>query len=166
MLRQSPFIKDAIVVGFYDEETKDYEPAALIVPDLTYTGEAYGIDFTDEELEGAVGEWVTEMNEGLPQYKQITLFALRETPFPRNAAGRVMRAVLAEEMPFGPETPTVRHRRSERHEKKKFNLPGFFGNDESGDDELLDGLPPAVRKEDAFHAPVYPEYMNKDERHV
>lgn len=98
MLRQSPFIKDAIVVGFYDEETKDYEPAALIVPDLTYTGEAYGIDFTDEELEGAVGEWVTEMNEGLPQYKQITLFALRETPFPRNAAGRVMRAVLAEEM--------------------------------------------------------------------
>lgn len=98
MLRQSPFIKDAVVVGFYDEEAKDYEPAALVVPDLTYTGEAYGIDFTDEELEGAVGEWVSEMNEGLPAHKQITLFALRENDFPRNAAGRVMRAALAEEM--------------------------------------------------------------------
>jgi long-chain acyl-CoA synthetase len=78
MLRQSPFIKDAVVVGFYDEEAKDYEPAALVVPDLTYTGEAYGIDFTDEELEGAVGEWVSEMNEGLPPHKQITLFDLTD----------------------------------------------------------------------------------------
>ena len=98
LISQSPLVREVAVAGVLSGEGKDYEPAALIIPDLAYATEMFGIDHTGEELEGAVGEWLGELNQTLPPAAQITLFALRTTPFPKNAAGRVLRATLAEEL--------------------------------------------------------------------
>ena len=94
---QSPFIGDAVVVGVFNEELKDSEPAALILPDTEYITELFGEDFSDEDLESAIDEWIAEINASLPHYHQIGLYALRDKPFLRDAAGRVKRAGLAAE---------------------------------------------------------------------
>ncbi len=52
--------------------------------------------------------------------------------------------------------PQVRNRRSQRYAKKKFRLSGILREEE--ENALLDGLPPAVSQEEAFHAPIYPEH--------
>ncbi len=98
LISQSPLVREVVVAGVLDSEVKDYEPAALILPDLTHAAELFGIDHTREELEAAVGEWLGELNRTLPPAAQITLFALRDTPFPKNAAGRLLRAALAAEL--------------------------------------------------------------------
>ena len=61
---------------------------------------------------------------------------------------------------FLPEQPAVRNRRSQRHEKKKFRLSGLLPSADEESEQLLDGLPPAIDKNDAFHAPVYPGQYN------
>lgn len=74
---------------------------------------------------------------------------------------------MAEELPapqevpvFVPEQPAVRNRRSQRHEKKKFRLPGLLPAANEENEQMLDGLPPPVDKSEAFHAPVYPGQYN------
>lgn len=97
LLCQSPFIREAVVVGVFNEELRDSEPAALILPDTEYVAELFGEDFSDEDLEGAIDEWIAEINTGLAHYQQIGLYALRAEPFLRDATGRVRRAGLAAE---------------------------------------------------------------------
>ena len=105
LLRQSPFIKDAVVVGVLSDSGKDTEPAALIYPDVQHAREMLGVDYTAEELEVAVGEWVGEVNKELPPHKQIPLLALRDSAFPRTAAGRILRGALASELAAAREEP-------------------------------------------------------------
>lgn len=59
-----------------------------------------------------------------------------------------------------PEQPVVRNRRSQRYEKKKFRLSGILPTANEENEQMLDGLPPAVDKSEAFHAPVYPGQYN------
>ncbi len=68
---------------------------------------------------------------------------------------------------YSPETPEMspvqrpRNRRSRRHEKKKFHLSGLLPIASDEETAMLDGLPPVVNKQQAFHAPVYPgQYDN------
>ncbi|MBQ8357536.1 MAG: AMP-binding protein [Clostridia bacterium] len=89
LLCQSPFIKEAVVVGTLNGETRDSEPAAVILPDETYAAEA--------DAEAAIDEWIAQINNELPLYQQIGCYALREKPFPKDAAGRVRRAAVAAE---------------------------------------------------------------------
>ena len=97
LLCQSPFIREAVVVGTYNEDTRDSEPAALILPDQDYAAEIMGHRCTVEELEQLMAEWVAELNSDLALYQQIGFFALVEKPFQRDAAGRVLRAAVARE---------------------------------------------------------------------
>ncbi|MBE6702094.1 MAG: long-chain fatty acid--CoA ligase [Ruminococcaceae bacterium] len=95
MLCQSPFVKEAVVVGTLNPETKDSEPAAMILPDLDYTVEVLGENCTEEELEKAIDEWIAELNGELDLYQQISFYVLCEQPFPKDGAGRVRRAEMA-----------------------------------------------------------------------
>lgn len=73
-------------------------------------------------------------------------------------------AYVPQEMPvFIPEQPAVRNRRSQRHEKKKSRLHGILPVADEESEQQLDGLPPAVDKNDAFHAPVYPGQYNNQQ---
>jgi len=98
LLMQSPFVSEAVVVGVPNADGTDYEIAALIWCDREHAAEVLGIDYTAQELEKAVGDWVSDINEGLVEHKQIPLFALRDRPFERNAAGRILRGGLVDEI--------------------------------------------------------------------
>lgn len=98
MILQSPLVREAVVVGVRDEALGDCEPAAMILPDTENAAELFGADYTREALESAVGEWICEINQGLPHVAQILLFALCDTALPRDAAGCVKRAAVAAEL--------------------------------------------------------------------
>jgi len=98
LLCQSPFIKEALTVGVLNAGGTDSEIAAMLYPDKEEAADVLGHAPTDEELEKLIGEWVGKLNEELPAHKQITLYALREEPFPRSTAGRIRRAGYAEEI--------------------------------------------------------------------
>lgn len=97
LLCQSPFIKEAVVVGTYNEAVRDSEAAALILPDTDYAAELFGRRCEEGELEQLLGEWVAELNSDLALYQQIGFYAVVDRPFPRDAAGRVFRAAVAKE---------------------------------------------------------------------
>lgn len=96
LLCQSPFIREAVVVGVLDSATRDSRPAAMIFPDADYAAEIFGRRGCEEETEVMIDEWITEINQGLLPYQQIALYALCEEPMPRDSAGRVRRALAAE----------------------------------------------------------------------
>ena len=96
LLTQSPFIREAVVVGVPTEDGSDCEPAALIVPELTHAAEIFGDNFDEVALEGAIDTWIAEINACLQPYQQIGLYALRAEPFERDAAGSICRQGLAE----------------------------------------------------------------------
>ncbi len=57
---------------------------------------------------------------------------------------------------------TVRKRRSEKYDKKKPGWTNRLMIPEVEEDSLIDGLPPAVDRQRAFHDPVYPMKNNAD----
>ncbi len=83
---------------------------------------------------------------------------------PENAPWEAPAPYPAEEaLPAPAEVPPPlrRNRRSQRHEKKKSILSDLLPTANDEEDALLDGLPPVVNKQQAFHAPVYPgQYDN------
>ena len=86
------------MVGVLNPETRDSEPAALIIPDHEYLNETFGEEVADNDPELVVDEWIAHINGSLAPYQQIGLYALREKPFPRDEGGRVQRAKLAQEI--------------------------------------------------------------------
>ncbi|MBR5109932.1 MAG: hypothetical protein IK099_07035 [Clostridia bacterium] len=59
--------------------------------------------------------------------------------------------------------PEVRHkRRTEKYEKKKPVWANKLMIPEVEEDSLLDGLPPAVNRQEAFHDPVLPDQNKSD----
>lgn len=54
------------------------------------------------------------------------------------------------------DAPVARKRRSEKYDKKKPAWTNKLMIPEVEEDSLLDGLPPAVDRQQAFHQPVYP----------
>lgn len=58
---------------------------------------------------------------------------------------------------YGTDLPAARrHRRSEKYERRRAVWRDKLIRGDADDDALLDGLPPAVDKQEAFHEPVYP----------
>lgn len=98
LLCQSPFIKEAVAVGVLNADGTDCEIAAMLYPDREEAATVLEHAPTSAEVETLIGEWVGKLNEELPAHKQITLYALREEPFPRSTAGRIRRAGYAEEI--------------------------------------------------------------------
>ena len=97
LLSQNPFIREAVVLGVYDEEKKDNVAAAFICPDFAYAKNMFGEFDWMENLDTAISEWVEDINAELPPFERISMYALREEPFARNASGKVLRAALAKE---------------------------------------------------------------------
>ena len=95
MLCQSPFVREAVIVGTVNPETKDIQPAAMLLPDLDYALEVLGNNCTEDELDAAIDEWIAELNGDLALYQQIAFYVLCDQPFPKDSANRVRRAEMA-----------------------------------------------------------------------
>lgn len=98
LLCQSPFIREAAVIGTFDKEKNDNVAAAFLCPDFDYATETFGEEDWTEPLDKAIEEWVNEINEELADYEKISLYILREEPFARTRTGKVMRAPLVRDL--------------------------------------------------------------------
>lgn len=80
---------------------------------------------------------------------------------PADVMPEILYDAIPEPQPEEPlQSPSAAHqrnRRSQRYDKRKFRLSGILPTASDEESALLDGLPPAVNKSEAFHAPVYPE---------
>ena len=98
LLCQSPLINEAAVVGVFDPELRDSRPVAMICIDEDRATELFGPRASEEDVDLMIDEWIKEMNETLLPYQQLALYAVSEEPLPRDAAGEVHRALIAEAM--------------------------------------------------------------------
>lgn len=123
-----------------------------------------GVDLDMDDMENAP---LPEYAAWQPEY-EVPAQPLQPSPPPCSVQPRepVYTApetpAYQEDMVFMPTETTVRNRRSQRYEKKKSILSGILAAQKDEENEMIDGLPPVMNKEDAFHAPVFPDqYQNE-----
>ena len=85
-----------------------------------------------------------------PRARQFTPPLSYEAP-PLYASARQVTSSFTAEMPVA-----RRRRRSEKYERRRQEWRDRLINGDVRDYEMLDGLPPAVDRQQAFHEPVYP----------
>ena len=97
-LNGTPYIKESVVIGLYNAKRRDYDLVALIYPDVEkLTGELGGPPEA-ARLELEMRKAVTEVNSEVRSYKRLEGYVLRDAPFARNAARKIRRAGLAEQV--------------------------------------------------------------------
>ena len=89
-------------------------------------------------------------SEKEPRARQFTPPQAYEAP-PLYAAARQVTGSFTAEMPVA-----RRRRRSEKYERRRQEWRDRLINGDAQDYEMLDGLPPVVDRQQAFHEPVYP----------
>ena len=121
----------------------------------------------EEESEPAQEAWAeeawtppAETPAAAPAFSVPAELELRQRQFvppqvdeapPMNAAARQVAGSFTAEMPVA-----RRRRRSEKYERRRQEWRDRLINGDAQDYEMLDGLPPAVDRQQAFHEPVYP----------
>ncbi len=95
-LCRTPYVNEAIVVGFINDKKKDYDIVAILYPDYERLKETYGNDITDEQIDTELHRAVAEVNAIVQSYKRIETYVLRTEEFPKNASRKIKRAGLAD----------------------------------------------------------------------
>ena len=97
LLTESPYVKDAVVLGILNEQKNDYDVVAVIHPNIPHTMEVYGKDYTAEQLDLELKKAISEVNAQVDKHKRITTHILRTEPFPKNTSGKIVRAPIIAE---------------------------------------------------------------------
>lgn len=93
-LAKSPYVKESLVWGRYDEESGETDVMAQIVPDIDEIKESLGIDtLSNEEIFKLIQAEVKETNKLMPLYKRIKSFTLREEEFVKTTTKKIKRYV-------------------------------------------------------------------------
>ena len=95
LLIKEPFVKEAVVVGFVNEQKRDYDLVAVVYPDKERLADLYGENYTVIDEETEIESVIEKVNAVLPDYKRIDRFILRETEFEKTASRRIRRAGVA-----------------------------------------------------------------------
>jgi len=98
-LQKSDFVKEVLVVGRTDPQSKRERTHAIVHPDyemIDADGELKGMTYAREDVETLIGEEVKRCNESLADYKKIKQFELREEEFPKTATGKIKRYLFQE----------------------------------------------------------------------
>lgn len=95
-LCRTPYVAEAVVVGFINPKKKDYDVVAILYPDSERMKETYGDKWTREQLDAELRRAVAEVNGIVQSYKRIECYVLRETEFPKNASRKIKRQGLAD----------------------------------------------------------------------
>lgn len=134
-------------------ETGYTDGVALDLPDESEPAQQY---FPSEEKIAVYNQPAV-----LPEEFSAPRFsAAEEAPLPQeNYAPPVyfQQADAYAPLPGQPMPVVPRRRRSDKHAQKKASWHERLVADDEQQDALLDGLPPAVDREQAFHEPVYPQ---------
>lgn len=95
-LCRTPYVAEAVVVGFINPKKKDYDVVALLYPDKERMTETYGDKWTADQLDAEMRRAVAEVNGIVQSYKRIECYILRDTEFPKNASRKIKRQGLAD----------------------------------------------------------------------
>ena len=96
---KSQWVKEVLVVPRIDAKTKKESICALIFPDYELLEEysiSSEITMEKEDVEAIYKEVIREVNEGLPAYKKITQFEVREEEFPKTTTQKIKRHMFIE----------------------------------------------------------------------
>lgn len=115
--------------------------------------EAVALEMAEEE------EYIPDPQEAQPEYIYPEEFQQPGRYFAHQEQETPAYDAYPEQQEFHPRSRERRRRRSERNERKKtpwerLERLAAVREEEEG---MLDGLPPAVDRQQAFHEPVYPE---------
>ena len=97
ILCRSPYVKEAVVVGYPNEENKTTHVVALIHPNGEALKEMYGDGVSEAQIESTLSRVLAEVNGALPPYQRIEVFVKRDAEFPKTSMRRIRRSGLAEE---------------------------------------------------------------------
>ena len=95
-LGRNPFVKESVIVGIPNAQKKDYDIVAILVPDTERLAEAYGEQYTDEQVNEALSGAVAEVNAYVQSYKRMDFWVRRDEEFPKNTSKKIKRAGLAD----------------------------------------------------------------------
>lgn len=96
---KSQWVKEVLVIPRIDAKTKKELICALIFPDYELLEEysiSSEITLKKEDVEAIFKDVVHEVNEGLPVYKRITQFEIREEEFPKTTTHKIKRHMFVE----------------------------------------------------------------------
>lgn len=98
-LVKSMWVNEVLVVPRIDPQTKKESIVALIYPNYElleqYSAEK-GITMTEEDVRAIYKEEINQVNEGLPAYKKITQFEIRDEEFPKTTTKKIKRHLFVE----------------------------------------------------------------------
>lgn len=89
------FIREAVVVGFIDEEMKDYDLVAVIHPNYEVFREEFGDNFTRRNVEKEMTRVLAEVNRAQAPHKQMATFVIRDVPFEKSTSRKIKRSGVA-----------------------------------------------------------------------
>lgn len=95
-LSRSSYVRESVIVGMPNEQKKDYDIVAVIVPDLDRFAEEFGDSVTDELVHDKLAAAVAEVNATVQTYKRIDLFLRRDEEFEKNTSRKIKRAGIAD----------------------------------------------------------------------
>lgn len=99
LLLKSPWVKEVLVVPRIDPKTKKEEVCALIHPNYELLEEysiSKNIEMSEEDIQKLFKEEIKRVNEGIPIYKRITRFEIREEEFPKTTTQKIKRHLFIE----------------------------------------------------------------------
>lgn len=90
-LDRSRFVKESVVIGKPNDQTRSMEITAILYPDYEALRAHYGNHVSDTQLDLEMNRAVTGANAQLPTYKRIDSFSVSPTPFPKNTSRKIIR---------------------------------------------------------------------------
>ncbi len=96
LLTKSPFVKEALVVGYVNREKGDNDLVAVLHPDYAMLRSVYGDIFTRSDVETELEAAVEKTNAQLPPHKRLSVFLVKETEFDKHRSRKIRRTGVAE----------------------------------------------------------------------
>jgi long-chain acyl-CoA synthetase len=91
-LAKSPYVKESLVWGRFNEETGETDVNAQIVIDMDEIAEKFAINnVCDDQLYKIIQAEVKEINKQMPLYKRIKSFTIREEEFAKTTTKKIKR---------------------------------------------------------------------------
>lgn len=91
-LNKSPYIKESMVWGKYEEASGETYVNAQIVPDMDYIKEKLKvIDIHSDEVHDIIHQEIKSVNKNMPHYKMIRGFTIRENEFAKTTTKKIKR---------------------------------------------------------------------------
>ena len=96
LLCKTPFVKEAVVVSFWNDSRQDADIVALVYPNRDALRDRFGDACDEQKLHIQIKKALSTVNATVPTYKHIHHYLLRDTAFPKTPARKIRRVGLCE----------------------------------------------------------------------